>query len=453
MAATAASGQTILQGGWLFDGLGDRVVPNPGIVIRAGRILEVGAEADSRDLEGASVITLADDEYILPGLFDLHGHHAIDLFGQGRVDETTSYPLIFLGNGVTSVFSGGEVDPDSMEALRGRLERWEQVGPRLYTAGPYFGRWREGWSDEITDDSIHAEVDYWVDHGVRNFKAKGITPRHLRALIDRAHAHGATVTGHLDSGFRNTVNPRDAILMGIDRVEHFLGGDALDPSRPAYASLEVMRPGTSEFDRIARLFIDRHVYFDATLTAYGYFGGRDPEVFTTDVDEGQYFTPYVQALVRERGPRPRLEQFERIYWVKRRLIKAFYDAGGADLITLGTDHPSWGEFVSGHGVHRELHALVLAGIPPADAIRIGTINGARALGVGDRLGTVEPGKWADLMIVRGNPLEDIRNTRHVTRVMRGGQIFNAEALRGFAKGSIGPNGPEETDAWTRARRQ
>ena len=65
--------------------------------------------------------------------------------------------------------------------------------------------------------------------GVKGFKAKGITPEQLRALIERAHLHGLTVTGHLDSGNRNSVNPRDAILMGIDRIEHFMGGDAFTP--------------------------------------------------------------------------------------------------------------------------------------------------------------------------------------------------------------------------------
>ena len=76
--------------------------------------------------------------------------------------------------------------------------------------------------------------------GAKGFKAKGIQPDHLRALIDAAHRHGLSVTGHLDSGVRTTVNPREAILMGIDRIEHFLGGDAISDERSAYASLEAL---------------------------------------------------------------------------------------------------------------------------------------------------------------------------------------------------------------------
>jgi imidazolonepropionase-like amidohydrolase len=158
-------------------------------------------------------------------------------------------------------------------------------------------------------------------------------------------------------------------------------------------------------------------------------------------------------LIDQRGPRPINEQFERIYWVKRRTVKAFYDAGGGDLITLGTDHPSWGEFVSGFAAHRELHAMVLAGIPPIDAIRIGTINGARALNVSAYLGTIEAGKFADLFVVNGNPLEDIRNTRNVAIAMKAGQVHDATQLLDRVVGTIGPRNAAEEAAWKPAARR
>jgi imidazolonepropionase-like amidohydrolase len=93
--------------------------------------------------------------------------------------------------------------------------------------------------------------------------------------------------------------------------------------------------------------------------------------------------------VPPRQPRPKNEQFGRLFKAKLKEVKAFFDAGGGDLITLGTDYPSWGEFWSGFGSHRELQALVLAGIPPAAALRMGTINGARALNLGAKLGAIE----------------------------------------------------------------
>ena len=445
-AGLHAQQDLVITGGHLIDAVADGAVPNPGLLVRAGKILRIGLGDGTLEADNARTIVLDDDEYIIPGLFDLHAHHAMDLFGQGRVDERTAYPSIFLANGVTSVFPGGEMNPVEMRELRMRIERGQQPGPRLFNSGPYFGRWRPGWTD-LSADSIEAEVDYWVNQGTRGFKAKSISPKHLRALIEAAHRRGVTVTGHLDSGFRGSVNPRDAILMGIDRVEHFLGGEAISGDRSAYSSLEILDPGTPEFDAIAALYIRHGVFFDATLTAYGYYGERDPEVFTYFHDEMRYLTPYMREIVDARDPRPVIDQFERIYWVKRKTIKAFYDAGGGHLITLGTDHPSWGEFMSGFSSHRELHAMSLAGIPNIDVIRFGTINGARALGVSDRLGTIEAGKLADFFVVRGNPLEDIRHTRDVQMVIKGGEVFDPNELLEEVVGTIGPKGPEDEAIW------
>ena len=437
----------ILRGGQLFDGTGDERVPNTQVVVRGGKFLAIGGELF--EAEDAQVIELSDDETILPGFFDLHAHHAVNLFGAGRVDDTESYPSIFLANGVTSVFPAGEVSPEKMLAARRAIDAGEKVGPRIFSSGPYFGRWRKGWKDdEVTEEQIRAEVDHWADLGARGFKAKGIREDHLRALIDQAHLHGLTVTGHLDSGYRNTVNPRDAILMGIDRIEHFLGGDALTVDKPAYDSLVGVTPDTPEFERIAQLYIDHGVYFDATMSAYGYFGERDPDVFTMWADEPEFFTPLIQERVAQRDGRRRVyAQMEKIYWVKRATLLAFHDAGGGHLITVGTDHPSDGEYLAGFGQHREMHAMVLSGLPNASVLRCATINGARALGVGDRLGTIEAGKLADLVVVTGNPLEDIRATRNVTLVMKAGRAYDAARLLESVKGTLGPKTAEEAGEW------
>jgi imidazolonepropionase-like amidohydrolase len=140
--------------------------------------------------------------------------------------------------------------------------------------------------------------------------------------------------------------------------------------------------------------------------------------------------------VKSKPPRKPNQVFDSLYWAMRRTTKAFYDAGG--ILTLGTDNPSQGEFLAGFSSHRELHALVLAGIPPAAALRIGTINGARALNVGDKLGSIEVAKFADLFIVRGNPLRDIRNTRHVQTVVKAGVVYDPAELLKSAEGKIGP---------------
>ena len=445
----------LVVGGRLWDGTGDTARPNPGIFVENGTILWMGAAPGDRPAAlpaGTRTLELPTDALVMPGFFDLHAHYAVDLFGEGRVDEYTVNPVLFLANGVTSTFPAGEVDPDEARRGRERIASGEIPGPRVYSSGPYWGTARPGWNhDAMTPDSIREEAAWWALQGARGFKAKGIRPEQLQAVIDVAHQFGITVTGHLDSGFRGSVNPRDAIRMGIDRIEHFLGGDALPGTRSAYASLEDLDlddPEPADQGRAqAQLFLDHGAYFDATLTAYGYYADREPVVFADWGDEMGFLTPYARQVVESDLPRAPLEQFRKIYYVKRRTVKAFYDAGGGDHLTLGTDHPSWGEFWSGFGSHRELHAMVLAGIPNAAALRAGTLNAARALGVSERLGTVEAGKYADLYIVRGDPLTGITDTRNGLYVIQAGRVYDPAALFASVKGRMGPTGPADADWW------
>lgn len=452
---TPAAGDVVVLGGRLWDGTADDARPNPGILIRNGTILRVGAVAAPGP--DVTVVELENADFIMPGLFDLHAHYAVDLFGEGRVDEYRVNPVLFLANGVTSTFPAGEVDPAEARRGRERIAAGEIPGPRIFSSGPYWGTARPGWRhDAMTPDSIRKEAAWWALNGARGFKAKGIRPEQLRALIDVAHEHGLTVTGHLDSGFRNSVNPRDAILMGIDRIEHFLGGDALPATRSAYASLEALDlddPATADaIRRQARLFVEHGAFFDATLTAYGYFADREPVVFERWVDEMAFLTPYARTVVEQRLPRRPFDQFERIYYVKRKTLRIFHEEGATRQLTLGTDHPTWGEFLNGFSVHRELHALVLAGIPNADALRAATVNGARALGVAARLGTIEPGKYADLVVVRGDPLRDITDTRDVRVVIKAGRVYDPAELLASVRGKLGPASEAEAGWWKGAQR-
>jgi hypothetical protein len=267
-------------------------------------------------------------------------------------------------------------------------------------------------------------------------------------LIDQAHRYGLSVTGHLDSGARNSVNPRDAIYMGIDRIEHFMGGDAISGERPAYASLESLDVTRPEVDNIIQLYLKRNVYYDATISAYGYWAEKDPRVFTQWMDERSFLTPHARDITAPAiKARTVNQQFERIYRVKFQELKRFYDAGGARLITVGTDHPSWGEFLSGFSAHREVQAFVLAGIPPAAALKMATINGARALHLGDVLGSIEPGKLADMFVVRGNPLEDITVTRQARLVIARGSLFEPAALFASVRDRLGPLTAADDDWW------
>src|SRR5690606_14665466 len=141
----------------------------------------------------------------------------------------------------------------------------------------------------------------WAE-GVRHFKAKGASPETIRALVERVHFHGGTVTGHVDSGARGSTNSVDAIEAGIDRIEHILGGYVLDRTQAAYPVWNQVDTASAEFRRTVQLFLDNEVYYDPTVTAPIYLTEK-VEGFDFWVDEPSFFTPYVQELVAGREPR------------------------------------------------------------------------------------------------------------------------------------------------------
>ncbi len=424
-----------ITGGHYFDTETGQMVANRGIIIKSGKFVSVNSNL--RNARGFERIRLSNNQYILPGIFDLHAHYRVT-FNKVRKDEVEANPLIFLANGVTSTFPGGEIEPEVMLEARRAINRGEKIGPRIHSSGPYFGTALPGWDPNTTVQDVYKAVDKWAELGVAGFKAKGITPELLKALIERAHKHGLTVTGHLGSGFRNTVNPRDAIEMGIDRIEHFLGGDALTNDKSAYASLQNLDPDDPRVDKQIDLFINNNVYLDATLTAYGYYGHRE-EFYDYWHNERKYLTDYSEELTT--NTRQKLDMFQKIFDVKKKTVKKYFDKGGK--ISLGTDHPSVGEYIAGFSSHREMEALNSIGIPNADVIRIATINGAQALRMGDKLGSIAVGKLADVFIVNGNPLDDIKNTRNVVKVVKGGEAFDSKTLLKSAEKKMGPK--NETD--------
>ena len=435
---------TLIVGGHVFQTESGKFVPNTGIAIKDGRFTKIGAEPDQYSAK--TTVKIGDDKYLLPGLVDCHAHYNVKLIKKRR-EEFAVMPVIYLANGATVTFSCGEFAPEEMFKLRKRIENGKQVGPRLLTSGPYFGRARPGWRGKKDAQEIRDEVDFWASKGVGGFKAKAIDPDSLKVLVEQAHKHDLTVTGHLDSGFRNSVNPRDAIEMGIDRIEHFIGGDAMPDTQSAYASLQSIKSGTDEWKKIVKHFIDNKTVFDATLTAYGYLGIEPGvrEEYGYWIDETQFFTPYFKELIKDRKPMKGLELYQRIYDAKLKTIADFHKAGGT--ISLGTDHVSNGNHLPGFGVHRELDALVRSGISEVDALRIGTINGAKALKIEKDHGSIEAGKFADLVVVTGNPLEKIRNTRNVKTVFKQGVSYDAKKLLDSVKGKLGPTSKEEEKDW------
>jgi len=230
------------------------------------------------------------------------------------------------------------------------------------------------------------------------------------------------------------VELRDAILMGLDRVEHEL-------------TLGSGGPESAHLPQMIDLMLAHEVYYDANLQMYG--GVQERRAHPSEMlwtDEAKYFTPYAQELLERRGePKPESDDAEFTQRVFE--LKSLFDAGGGHLLVVGTDEPVYTNLLPGFAYHRELLAMTYAGIPPAAVLKAATINGARALGIDDRLGSIEVGKLADLYVVRGNPLDDIKAARDIKIVLRDGIAYDPAELLQSAEGKIGPAGPNDHADW------
>jgi imidazolonepropionase-like amidohydrolase len=162
--------------------------------------------------------------------------------------------------------------------------------------------------------------------------------------------------------------------------------------------------------------------------------------------EAKYFTPYAQALLEKRGP-PEAESDVEEFTQRVLELKSLFDAGGAHLLIVGTDEPVYTSLLPGFAYQRELLAMTHAGIPRAAVLKAATINGARALGIDDHLGSIEAGKLADLFVVRGNPLDDIKAARDIEIVFKDGVAYDPAELLQSAEGKIGPSGPDDHADW------
>ena len=442
-----SSNKLVVRGGWVFDGIGDTRRRNTGIVMEDRIFTLVDADLGENVLSNSNVIDLDDEYTIIPGMIDLHAHYNFDLVDKGRAEEVVYNGILFLANGVTSTWSAGEYFPDRVIRQRDLIDAGEATGPRLFASGPYFGGFRceynvktadddcIAWPNDITEDEIRAEVDYWAERGVRSIKIKQATPGEAKILIEQAHKHGMTTTGHLaDYSGGYDVHPRDAILMGLDRLEHRLtrgkGG-----------------VGSSDMRQMIDLMIRKQVYYDANLQMYG--GERLRQEIGPDmtwVDESRYFTPYTRELLSKRPPLPPESDVAAFDQRMLELVE-LYKAGGENLLVVGTDEPVYVTLLPGFAFHRELMAMVHAGLPPLAVLKAATINGANALGVGDKLGSIETGKLADLVIVRGDPTTDISMTRNVRTVIKAGAVYDPQLLLESAQGRIGPTGPDDHADW------
>jgi len=415
----------LIEGATLIDVTGGPAIPNSSILIEGNRITRIGSSDEVARPAGARVLN-AQGKYIIPGLVDMHVH-----YGSPWIHR------LYLANGVTTVRDmGGTVE--RLNTLRQEIGVGNILAPRLFISGMPINQRSVRASGSTSAREMAAKM---VEAGVDGIKVTGYSVEELREIVEVAHAAGLWVYGHTGPTTEN-VGPgaQAAVEAGLDGIEHgtslledSLEGtmplpDDYDPSnwdhmfRYWYGPMN-QRVNPSKLDDLARLMAEQEVYFSPTLVTIQ----RNFELAGTPELEADPSRKYiVEAGLARFGA---FNDEDRQEWTKnlglmKQAVKTFQEAGG--LLLVGTDSP--GAVFPGWGLHQELELFVEAGLTEMEALQTATVNAAKVLGKEDELGALQVGKYADLVILDGDPLENIQNTQKIHRIISNGRILDPEAL-------------------------
>lgn len=454
-AVCAAPTETALalDGVSIIDAERDRLLPEQCVRVEGKRVVRI-ERSGSRSCRRAARVVDFHGRYLLPGLIDMHAHLALGPLEfrreRGRaVLQATADDAIAAHNarrlvafGVTTVRNPGG-DLAAAARYKKALAAGELLGPEAFNAGPVInnadlpGLAVAARSDEEMEQIVRTQVEAGADW-IKLYT--GLSPALLKTGIEAAHRHGRPAVAHLD----NVAWP-DALALGLDGLVHLMpiSPDLLAPAaRQAWQATsrgstysffewwEQFDPDGAEADRVVAAFQQYRPVFDATLVAFHAAFVQDQDsVYKGDTKRyahprlaanwNDWFTFAIgwksEDFVRARAVWPKLQRMAvRLYATDARM-------------TVGTDMSNpW--IAPGISLHREMQLLCQAGVPAARVLLAATRNAADALGVGQRLGRVAPGFEADLLILGGNPLTEIQNTRDIRAVVLDGRFLATDSL-------------------------
>jgi imidazolonepropionase-like amidohydrolase len=380
-----------LMGATLIDGTGRQPVENSCVIIQGERITAVGERGAVEVPEGAALVDLA-GLTLLPGFIDAHYHD----------EDSDSLTTLYLRNGVTSVRDPGEWI-ESYEKLRSS----GKTLPRLFLAGPHLDNYPPAYPADsyIVRDAEEARraVDRLAAQGATVIKVYyGLSLGMIREVCNAAKEHGLPVTAHLE-----ITNAREAIEAGLDGIEHVTSfGTYLLPMRDVerykqsvIADKNARRSGRykvwSSFnfdnnaasDSLIGFLARRKTFVSPTLAVFERRAGTDDSI---EVKGFQHMLEFVGKA----------------------------SAGGVTIVVGSHSYVPYAPL--GFAFQREMELLNEAGLSPMKVIVAATLDNARFFRVQERLGSIERGKLADLVVVEGDPLNDIRALRDVRKVMLNG---------------------------------
>lgn len=408
----------------VIDGMDSAPRPDQTVIIRGTRIASVTPSASASVPAGARIVD-GRGKYLIPGLWDMHVHTAV-------VRGRDVLPL-YLANGVTGVRDMAG-DWDTLTTWRRDIAQGRLVGPRIVASGPYL----EGAPIPIphilarTPDEARTAVDSLVHMGVDFVKVHGrLTPETYYAIARRARERGIHFTGHVP----RAVGAANASDSGHRSIEHLLT-IPLDCTpaesvalRPRYAVQGALgRCSSEDLAPLYARFVRNGTWVTPTFTAQYEIAAWPTR--TLPGDSLAHYLPdtlrrYVAAIfpMPDSIPPDANEVGNAVLAKRIAQVTAMHRAGVH--ILAGTDAPLRNS-PPGFGLHEELTLIARGGMSPIDILRAATLEPARYLGLLDSLGTIEPGKLADLVLLDANPLTDIGNTRRIAAVIANGRMFDAK---------------------------
>ena len=422
----------------VIDGTGAPARDGQTVLIRDGNIAAVGRDVPVP--EGATVID-GTGKSVLPGIVMLHEHTYYPT-GPGVYGALgNSFVRLYLAGGVTTMRTGGNVNGVMDINLSRRAAAFEIAAPAIDATAPYLnGPNTFVQMHGIRDpDDARRQVAYWADMGATSFKAyMQISRAALGAAITEAHARKLKITGHLCS-----VTYAEAAALGIDNLEHGFAAstdfvadkkpDACPGQGAGQQTIRDLDPSGEPFRALVKTLIDRNVALTSTLAVFETFTPKRPMPPGIDVLVGDLRTQYERTY--ERVSQSGSSNYTTLFPKLMALELAFARAGGT--LIAGTDPTGSGGVIPGFSNQRTLELLVEAGFTPLEAIRIGTLNGARYLGRDARVGSIAIGKQADLVLLAGDPSTGIEAVRRVDTVFRAGIGFDPAALVESVRGRAG----------------
>lgn len=429
-AASLRAEVRVLRGFTLIDGTGAAVARNSALIIEAGRIAWVGPAPQLKVPTGAEVIDLT-GRFVMPGMIDLHGHlgltSGMTLDTKAYSRQTVEHDLkTYAAYGITTMLSLG-LDSDAVFAVREQQRTSRPAMARVYTAGQGFV-YKDGIGGGISfpgvttpilgavadveaavADQARKHVDvikFWTDDNLG--KAKRMPFDIGKAIIDSAHRHGVRVVAHV----YYLEDAKRLSDYGIDGLAHIVRDQPVDlelvDSMKRHNTWQI----ASTLSREVSLFI-----YAKTPDFVS-----DP-FFTRGVSAEVIQTLKSPAYQQKTASDPNLEKYRQALAIGKRNLKALADGGVR--YGMGTDTGVPGRF-QGYFEHLELQEMVDAGLTPMQAIVAATKSGAEFLKATD-LGTLQRGKWADLIVLEKNPLDDIKNTHTIQAVyIAGNTVYTKE---------------------------